>query len=99
MIPCSYCQSAAGARGLKRVGKTRYTGPLFARRYRCQDCNAAMIWSGDLRDETSSDERWFPPGTFNVPARERGRVRLAPTTQTDGEQAFVALPTSTEEAA
>jgi hypothetical protein len=78
MMPCKFCNVSPDARGLKQVGKTRNIGTQFARRYRCQDCNAAMIWSGDLLDEVSFSERWFPPGTFHVPARERGRIRLRP---------------------
>jgi len=99
MIPCKYCQTSADARGLKQVGKTRYVGTLFARRYRCRDCHATMIWSGDLSDEASSDERWFPPGTFFVPARERGRIRLRPTPQADCELSSVEASTSAAEAA
>ena len=76
MIPCKFCKKRLSARGLKQVGKTRYVGSQFARRYRCRDCGAAMIWSGDLLDQGTLGERWFLPGTFRVPARERGLIRL-----------------------
>jgi hypothetical protein len=99
MMPCKYCEMDLAARGLKQVGKTRYVGTLFVRRYRCQDCSAAMIWSGDLGDKTSLEERWFPPGTFAVPARERGRIRLRPPARADGEPSSIGEPGSSEEAA
>ena len=71
------------ARGLKQVGKTRNHGALFARRYRCQDCGAAMILSGNLVHEASITEQWFAPGAFRPKAREKQKIppRLRPRIQ------------------
>lgn len=78
MMPCNFCTRSLTARGLKQIGKTRMIGTHFTRRYRCQDYNAAMVLSGDLRDIDSIRELWFPPGTFRFSARGRCRVEPVP---------------------
>ena len=79
MIPCRFCDRDRGpaARGLKQVGKTRTSGALFIRRYRCQDCGAATIVTGDVHDFQSVSERWFPPGSPEATILCCGRVRLS----------------------
>jgi ribosomal protein S27E len=80
MIPRNFCNKmSASSRGLKQVGRTRTAGTLFVRRYRCQDCGAATIVSGDLHDLQSVSERWFPPGSPEaaVLCCGCGRIRLS----------------------
>jgi hypothetical protein len=78
MIPCKLCTRSQTSRGLKQVGKTRTVGTHFTRRYRCQDCDAAMVLSGDLRSIDSMSKRWFVPGAFWFSTRGRGRVEPVP---------------------
>ena len=66
MMPCKFCKETPPARGLKQVGRTRTKGTFFVRRYRCKDCGAAMILRGNLLQEESIGETWFPPGTVTV---------------------------------
>ncbi|MBN2559517.1 MAG: hypothetical protein JXQ75_01115 [Phycisphaerae bacterium] len=79
MMPCKFCTESLTSRGLKQVGKTRTAGTHFARRYQCQDCDAAMVLSGDLRNLDSIKERWFAPGTFHLSAPKRSRVERGPS--------------------
>ena len=76
MMPCRFCKMGSSSRGLKQVGKTRNHGTLFTRRYRCQDCGAALILSRNLAHEASTTEQWFPPGAFKPKARDRRKIRL-----------------------
>jgi hypothetical protein len=76
MMPCKFCRIGSSSRGLEQIGKTRNHGTLFARRYRCQDCGAAMILSGNLAREASITEQWFPPGALKAKALERRKIRL-----------------------
>jgi hypothetical protein len=79
MMPCRFCVELPQSLGLKQVGKTRNHDYVFVRRYRCQDCGAAMILSGDLRSQDSINETWFPPGTYRLlsPGERRSRPRPA----------------------
>jgi hypothetical protein len=70
MMPCKYCEpltANALLRGLKQVGKTRYSGTRFERRYRCQDCGATCTMRGDFALMTGAtprtDDEWTPPET------------------------------------
>jgi hypothetical protein len=74
MMPCKFCGEALPARGLKQVGKTATKGIYFLRRYRCQDCGAAMVFHGNLLQQSSLVENWFPPGTVNVTKNELERL-------------------------
>jgi hypothetical protein len=74
MMPCKFCKETPPARGLKQVGRTRTKGTFFVRRYRCQDCGAAMILRGNLLQEESIGETWFPPGTVVVTVRPTKRI-------------------------
>ena len=74
MMPCKFCGEALPARGLKQVGKTKTRWIFFLRRYRCQDCGAVMLFHGNLLEEKSLVETWFPPGTVNVPKTELERI-------------------------
>lgn len=79
MMPCKLCFRIHGSRalGLKQVGKTRYTGTAFVRKYRCEDCGATLISSGELHD--SPTDVWIAPDS--APARTRSSDRTATTSQ------------------
>ena len=63
MIPCKFCMPGRRAgvvlKGLKQVGKTKYDGPRYVRRYRCQDCGATCTLRGELGP--SSNDEWSQP--------------------------------------
>lgn len=77
MIPCKFCKECPSSRGLKQIGKTRTAGTLFARRYRCQDCGAASILSGDVRAFETIRELWFPPGSPEAAILCQSRIRFS----------------------
>jgi hypothetical protein len=59
MIPCKFClplrNGSVKLKGLKEVGKTRYSGTRYVRRYRCKDCGAIRTLRGELgRPDNSS---------------------------------------------
>jgi hypothetical protein len=62
MMPCKLCSrllsAGTGERGLKQVGKTKYVGQSYARRYRCQDCSAEVVVTGEVSE---TREVWAPP--------------------------------------
>ena len=74
MMPCKLCSCIHGshARGLKQVGKTRYAGPRFVRKYRCQDCGATLVCSGDLHDAPT--DVWIAPDSSPLTARRSDRA-------------------------
>lgn len=55
MMPCRQCgpkdQNGQLRRGLKQIGKTRYEGARFVRRYVCQDCQWVLRMTGDARPD------------------------------------------------
>jgi hypothetical protein len=62
MMPCKFCSlilaNGQPARGIKQVGKTRYVGSRYYRRYRCQDCGALCEMSGEVGPRVV--EEWRP---------------------------------------
>lgn len=74
MMPCRFCDTPFGgssapvppsraAHGLKQVGKTKYDGNRYFRRYRCQDCGAICRLIGDMATGTTiHDWERVPPG-------------------------------------
>lgn len=59
MMPCKFCgltlSNGRQTRGLKQVGKTRYEGSRFHRKYRCQDCGATCSMSGECSPRMVED--------------------------------------------
>jgi len=61
MMPCKLCWPR-GTIGLKQVGKTKHTGTVFARVYRCRDCGGTMKLVGDPTVPFEKPvEEWTPP--------------------------------------
>lgn len=51
-------------RNVKQVGRTRYDGRKFWRRYRCRDCGALRYVSGEV-GAGFAIERWERPHTLH----------------------------------
>jgi transposase-like protein len=51
MMPCRFCglsdESGKDRPGIRQVGRTKYDGDHFIRKYRCADCGATLELSGD----------------------------------------------------
>jgi DNA-directed RNA polymerase subunit RPC12/RpoP len=68
MLPCKLCgyrvvdDQGQPLRGLKRVGKTRYNGSHFERRYRCQDCGAILRMPGEVQP---TRDQWDRPDSVH----------------------------------
>ena len=64
MMPCKFCGESTdkGDRrvGMRQVGKTKRIGPEYQRVYRCRECRATMVMTGDDRTGIFADQ-WTPP--------------------------------------
>ena len=64
MMPCKSCGclTANGEfrPGIKQVGRTQRDGSRFRRTYRCQDCGALPVMTGDTQTRLVED-RWIEP--------------------------------------
>jgi transcription elongation factor Elf1 len=52
MVPCKFCgpvdERGRVRRGVRQVGKTKYQGNRYRRRYRCLDCGAVVVVTGEV---------------------------------------------------
>ncbi len=101
MMPCKFCGQVdhlgRDRRGIRQFGKTKSSGVRFVRRYRCLDCGAVCMMTGDVKtnafiDAWKSNE---PGSQFVVDARgfapEPHRDQAKRCTQ-GGEQDNTACP-------
>jgi hypothetical protein len=83
MMPCKFCgpfDSAGAPRlGIKQVGKTETVGTYFLRTYKCKECSATLLMTGNTASRVAA-EKWVRPEVFTERCRDtahRPRDRAA----------------------